>query len=161
MWITIFGSRGRRFANDCHEWRSHKWKSLSNHITSDPKIVIRINDCIIVFVTRYFIFWIHKSAKKGRSFLNKYCDVTTGDLWRHANVGYWHCDVIFVDCSCTRKLAQRWSSLVDNSREYRFLATRHSQLSVYESNNNNDNDNDDEDCGGGGGGGDDDDDDKT
>ena len=27
-------------------------------------------------------------------------------LWRHANAGYWHCDVIFVDCSCTRKLAQ-------------------------------------------------------
>ena len=32
-WITIFGSRVRRFANDFHEWRSHEWKSLANRIT--------------------------------------------------------------------------------------------------------------------------------
>ena len=44
-----------------------------------------------------------------------FCDVTTVDLWRHANAGYWHCDVIFVDCSCTRKLAQRRSSLMNNT----------------------------------------------
>ena len=39
-WVTVnndFGSRVRRFANNFYEWRSHKWKSLANHITSDPK----------------------------------------------------------------------------------------------------------------------------
>ena len=43
-WITIFGSRVRRFANNFHEWRSHKWKSLANRLTSDPKIVIHGNE---------------------------------------------------------------------------------------------------------------------
>ena len=52
--ITIFGSRVRRFANDFHEWRSHEWKSLANRITSDQKIVIHGNECIILFLTRYF-----------------------------------------------------------------------------------------------------------
>ena len=56
--------------------------------------------------------------------LTKHCDVTTVDLWRHANVEYWHCDVIFVDCSFTSKLVQRQSSLVNNIHEYRFLATQ-------------------------------------
>ena len=55
----------------------------------------------------------------GRPFLTEHCDVTTIDLWRHANAKYWYCDVIFVYCHCTRKLAQGRSSLVNNSREYR------------------------------------------
>ena len=56
--------------------------------------------------------------------------VTTVDLWRHANVGHWHFDVIFVDCPCTRKLAQMRSSLVNNHREYRYLTTQYSRFSV-------------------------------
>ena len=71
---------------------------------------------------------------RGRSFLTWYYDVTTIVLWRHANARYWYCDVIFVDCYCTRKLAQRRSSLVKNSLEYRHPATRYSRLSVWESN---------------------------
>ena len=47
-------------------------------------------------------------------------------------MGYRHCDVIFVDCSCTCKFAQRRSSLVNNNHEYRFLTTRYSRLSVKE-----------------------------
>ena len=38
------------------------------------------------------------------------------NLWHHANAIYWHCDVIFVDCSCTRKLAKR-RLLVNNNRK--------------------------------------------
>ena len=41
-----------------------------------------------------------------RSFLTYHCDVTTVYPWRLTNAKYWNCDVIFVDCSCTRKLAQ-------------------------------------------------------
>ena len=52
------------------------------------------------------------------------------NVWRHANVGYWHCDAIFVDYSCRRKFEQRRSSQVNNNREYRFLATRFTRLSV-------------------------------
>ena len=32
-WITIFWSWVGWFANDFHEWRSHEWKSLTNHLT--------------------------------------------------------------------------------------------------------------------------------
>ena len=42
LWITIFGSRVRWFANDLHEWRSHMWKSLANRITSDPKSLFTV-----------------------------------------------------------------------------------------------------------------------
>ena len=62
-WITIFGSRVRRFANKFHEWRSHEWKSLANRITSDPKIVIHGNECITLFLTRFLMSWTHNSAK--------------------------------------------------------------------------------------------------
>ena len=106
VWVTVnndFLSRVRRFGNDFHEWRSHEWKSLPNRLTS---------------------------CCQGPPFLTEHCDVTTIDLWRHANAKYWYCDFIFVYCHCTRKLAQRRSSLVNNSREYRYLATRYSRLSV-------------------------------
>ena len=52
-WITILWSRVKRFANYFHEWRSHEWKSLANRITSDHKIVIHGDECIILFLTRY------------------------------------------------------------------------------------------------------------
>ena len=45
-WITIFWSRVGWFANDFHEWRSHEWKSLANHLTSDQKIVIHGNEFV-------------------------------------------------------------------------------------------------------------------
>ena len=62
-WITIFGSRVRLFANNFHEWRSHEWKSLANRITSDHNIVIHGKECIILFLTRYFMSWTHNSSK--------------------------------------------------------------------------------------------------
>ena len=140
-WITIFGSHVRRFANNFHEWRSHEWKLLANRITSDPKSLFTVTNVLFYFL---HAIWCpeHTIPLKQLSiaefaivakdvfFLIQYCDVTTVDLWRHANVGHWHCDVIFVDCSCTRKLAQRRSSPVNNSREYRYLTTWYSRLSV-------------------------------
>ena len=145
--MTVFWSRLRWFANDFHEWRSHEWKSLANHFTSDQKIVINGNECIILFLTRYFMPWTHRFATNNhRSLISPlslrtvFSDLT---LWshhnwavtsreRHANARHWHCDVIFGDCSCACKLAQMRSSLVNNNREYRFLTARYSRLSVYE-----------------------------
>ena len=66
--------------------------------------------------------------RHGRSFLA--CDVTTVNLWRHVNVRYWYCCVIFLGCSCTRKLAQSWSSMVNNNRDYLFPTNRYSRFSV-------------------------------
>ena len=140
-WITIFGSRVRRFANHFHEWRSHGWKSLANRITSDPKIVIHGNECIILFLTRYFMSWTRNSAENNdRSLISQLSPRTVVydlALWRHHSgsvtsrereiLALW---VIFVDCSCTRKLAQRRSSLMNNNREYRFLIIRYSRPSV-------------------------------
>ena len=57
-----FWSRVRWFVNDFHEWRSHEWKSLANHFTSDQKIAIHGNECIVLFLTRYFISRTHNSA---------------------------------------------------------------------------------------------------
>ena len=63
------------FAND---FTSDEWKSLANHITSDQKIVIHDNECIILFITRYLMVWTH-------NFAQKIIDLTRADLWRHAN----------------------------------------------------------------------------
>ena len=126
-WITIFGSRVRRFANDFHEWRSHELKSLTNRLTSDPKIVIHGNECIILFLTRNYMSWTHNSAKNNyRSLISPLSLRTAFSVlvsWRHTNVRHWHCNVIFADCCCTRKSAQKRSSLVNNGREYRFSPT--------------------------------------
>ena len=66
-WVTVnndfFWSWVRRFANDFHEWWSHKWKSSVNHITSDPKIVIHGNECIILFITRNLMSLTHNCFK--------------------------------------------------------------------------------------------------
>ena len=154
-WITIFWSRVKWFANNFHEWWSHEWKSLANHLTSSsrmkiigksphewPKNRIHGNECIILFLTRYFVLNTpfrnkHSSiyhfaivAMDGLSWLNivtssqLICDVMRT---RGTGIGT---GITFVDCSCTRKLAQRRSSLVNNNREYRFLTTRYSRLSV-------------------------------
>ena len=40
-----------------------QWFSLANHITSDQKIVIHGNKCIILFLTRYYMLWTHNSTK--------------------------------------------------------------------------------------------------
>ena len=48
-------------------WWSHSWKSLANHLTSDQKIVIHCNKCIILFLTRHFMSWTHNSFKKQSS----------------------------------------------------------------------------------------------
>ena len=65
-WVTVnndFLSRVRRFGNDFHEWRSHEWKIIAESPHEWQKIVIHGNECIILFLTRYFLSWTHKSAK--------------------------------------------------------------------------------------------------
>ena len=91
-----------------HEWGDlrmiftirHEWKSLANRITSDPKIVIHGNECILLFLTRYFMSLEHtillktiidrsfRNCRQKRPFLTSLCDVTRVDRWRHANARY-------------------------------------------------------------------------
>ena len=106
-WITIFG---------------HSWKSLGNHIMSDKKIVIHGNECIILFLTCYFMSWTPFSPR------TVFSDLA---LWRHhgwsvtsreRDVPAWS--------SCTRKSVQKRPPLVNNNHEYRFLITRYSWFSV-------------------------------
>ena len=128
-WVTVnndFLSRVRRFGNENH-------CRLASRVT---KIVIHGNEFIYYFLhtvlchshtnsLRTIIERSFRHCCHGWPFLIEHCDVTTIDLWRHANAKYWYCDVIFLYCHCTRKLTQRRSSLVNNSREYRYLATRY------------------------------------
>ena len=143
-WVTVnnvFLSQVRRFGNDFHEWRSHEWKTLPNRLTSDIKALFTVTNVLFYFLhgiscnehtnpLKPIIDRPFRHCCQGQSFLTDNCDVTTIDLWRHANARYCYCDVIFVDCHCTRKLAQSRSSLVNNSREYLYPATRYSRLSV-------------------------------
>ena len=76
------------------------------------------------------------SANKKTAFSNPvlWCHprTTQVDLWRHPNAGHWYCDVIFVDCSCVRKLTQSWYSLVDIIRAYQSPTTRNSPCRVWQ-----------------------------
>ena len=133
-WITVFGSRVRRFANYFYEWRSHEWKCLANHITNDRKIVLHGNECIILLSLHTILCPERTITRKTITSLMTVPSVSaflhhnTVDLLRYANAGYWYYDVIFGDCSCTRKLAQKQSSLVNNNRGYRFVTTLYSWL---------------------------------
>ena len=62
-WVRTFGSRVKRFANNVSEWWCHDQKSLTNRITSDPKVVIHGNEWIVLFPICYFMSWTHNSTK--------------------------------------------------------------------------------------------------
>ena len=64
------------------QWRSHQWKSLANRLTSDQKIVIHGNECIILFLTRYFMSWTHsyRSLISPLSIRTAFSDLV---LWRY------------------------------------------------------------------------------
>ena len=98
-WVTVnndFLSRVRRFGNDFHEWRSHEWKSLTNRLTSDKNIVIHGNECIILFLTCYFMSWTHRSTKNYHwaliSPLLPSAAFSDAALWRHHNWSVTSCE---------------------------------------------------------------------
>ena len=79
-WVTVnndFLSLVRRFGNDFHEWRHG-------------------NECIILFLTRYFISWTHKSAKNYHraliSPLLPRAAFSDRALWRHHNWSVTSCE---------------------------------------------------------------------
>ena len=143
-WVTM--------NNDfCHEWGDSVMIFTSDEVTSENhcRIASRVTKNSLFTVTNVLFYFLHaischentnplrtiiersfRHCCQGRPFLTEHCDVTTIDLWRHTNAKYGYCNVMFVYCHGTRKLAQRRSSLVNNSREYRYLATRYSRLSV-------------------------------
>ena len=130
-WITIFChlwgdyrylflSLASWFGNDFNEWRSHGWKSMPCRLTSDKRLLFTLTHTLCYFLhailcpehtnpLKKIIDRSFRHCPQGRSF--RHFDVTTVNLWCHANAMKWHCDVIFVNCSCTRKLAQCWFSL--------------------------------------------------
>ena len=125
-WITIIchewgdSSRVKIIAESPHEWQKSEFTVIHTlfyflhailcldraHKSSIVHFVIFANDGL---------FWL---------------DIVTWpsfNRWRLAEKTYCHCDVIFVDCSCTRKMAQTRSSLVNNNRDF---PIRYSRLSV-------------------------------
>ena len=105
--------------------KNNAWVTMNNDffVTSDKKSLFTVTNVLFYFLhvilchehtnpLRTIIERSFRHCCQGRPFLTEHCDVTSIDLWRHANAKYWFCDVIFVYCHCTCKLAQRWSSLV-------------------------------------------------
>ena len=142
-WIMIFFVTSEAI----RQWFSPVTKSRVKIIAESPhewkKALFTVTNILFYFLhaischehtnpLRTIIESSFRQCCQGRPFLTEHCDVTTIDLWSHANAKHWYCDVIFVYCHCTRKLVQRRSSQVNNSREYRYLATRYSRLSVQE-----------------------------
>ena len=126
QWFSrVTKSRVKIFAKSPHEWQ----KIVTNVLFYFLHAILchEHTNPLRTIIERSFCH-----CYQGRPFLTEHCDVTTIVLWHHGNGKCWYCDVIFVYCHCTRKLVQRWSSLVNNSCEYRYLATRYSRLSVYE-----------------------------
>ena len=97
----------------------HKWGDLpiiftSDEITSENlwQIASRMTQKLLFEVTNVSFYFLHdiscnehtiqrKKRKNDFAIITKdyllwSSIVTSVDLWRHANVGYWHCDVIFL-----------------------------------------------------------------
>ena len=139
-WITIFGSLVRRFANNFHEWRSHEWKSLASRITSDPKIVIQGNECIILFLTRYFMSWTLSRLNSYRLVISPSSPRTVFsdlELYRHHSwsVASRELEVMALWRHIRRlylrmQIGAKAIFTSEYQREYRFLTTRYSRLSV-------------------------------
>ena len=144
MWTicTTPALRNKEKCKSYREWRffCHKWGDAAMIFTSDEvtsenrcRIASRVTKKFSFTVTNVLFYFLHSilcheytnplktiiersfcHCCQERSFLTKHCDNTTIDLWCHANARYWYCDVISIDCHCTRKLVQRRSSLVNN-----------------------------------------------
>ena len=130
QWFSrVTKSRVKIIAESPHEWQKKSFLTVTNVLFYFLHVIFyhEHTNPLRTIIERLF-----RHCCQGRPFLTEHCDVTTNDLWRHANAKYWYCDVIFVYFHCTRKLAERRSSLVNNSREYRYLATRYSRLSVHD-----------------------------
>ena len=56
-------------------------KSLANHLTSDQNIVIHGNECIILFLTRYFMSWAHNFARQKQSSIVRFVIVVKEGLF--------------------------------------------------------------------------------
>ena len=123
--VTLYNDllpSAEQFFHDFHEWKSHKWKSLPNHLTSNKTLLYFLNAISCPEHTnplKIIISHPFHHCCLGRPFLNKHNDVTKVDLWYHMNMSYWNCYIIF-NCFCTCKLAQRRSSLINNNHEYWF-----------------------------------------
>ena len=123
LWITILV---RGFGNDFHDWRSHEWKSMAIRLTSDRGSLFT--------GTHIFYYFLYAILCPGHRKTITHFAIVAKDrlflvLWRHWR---WHvtsrggqvlvsCHIC--DCSCTRKLAQSLSSLVNNSRVYLFSSS--------------------------------------
>ena len=100
------------------------------------KSLFTVTNMLIYFLHSILCIWAHNSAKNNyRLPISPSIVVKDGLFWFSIVTSlqlicYWHCDVIFVDCSCTHKLEWRRSSLAVNNREYRFLTTRYSRLGM-------------------------------
>ena len=130
-WITIF---------------RNEWGDLAKIFTSDEvtienhcriasrviQIVIPANPYIILFLTRYFMPWKHKSAKKSqRSLISPlsprafFSDL--GLFWRHHTWSVRSCER--VELALWRHIRRLF---LHAHREYRIPITRYSRLSVLE-----------------------------
>ena len=58
------------FAYDFHEWPHQEWKSLSNLLMGHLKIIVHAKPYIILFLTHYFMSWVHKPTKNNHQSLN-------------------------------------------------------------------------------------------
>ena len=140
LWMPIFVTHKMIWQWFFYEWWSYVWKSLPNHLMSDKKISIHGNQYIILFLTHYSSPWWSTKAcqnnhyfaifAKDRLFWLGIVTSLQFSLWCHVNARYWHCDVIFNDCSCKLKLVQMWSSLVNKNHEYWFPTMWYSPFSV-------------------------------
>ena len=98
-WVTVNNAF-------CHEWGDSAMIFTSDEVTREnhcridsrvtKKFVIYGNECIILFLTRYFMSWTHKSAKNyHRALISQLLPraaFSERALWRHHNWSVTSCE---------------------------------------------------------------------
>ena len=126
-WFTmIFTSDEVTSENHCES--PHKWQKKSlfmiTHTLSYFLYAILCPEHANVLKTIINHSFHH--CHQRRSFLTNHCEVTTVTSRKHEVLVLWH----HIDCFCTCKLMQKWSSLVNKNSEYWFPTNQCSWIDV-------------------------------
>ena len=134
----MFWSRVGRFANNRNEWHNDEWKLLTNHLTSDQKLVMHEKPYGFFFLHALAGAETEKSRKTPHRAIVIYvgsvdCGIMTSGkhiLWRHLT----DCPNTFLSCSrafsCRCQVAYYSFSIESNSRRFKWQACKKLSLTI-------------------------------
>ena len=110
----------------------HEWQKIGIH--GKPYIILFLTNYLMSLNTQIHLIKIADRSfhhhHQGWSFCHSIVTLPQLTCGITRNISYWYIGIIFINCLCTYKLVQRWSSLVNYNHKDQFPAIRYLWLSV-------------------------------